>query len=165
MILQVYDGAIPLLPNILLVAQFLRKTLVAENLWVHANNEDFFIVGTIEDADPASFGKPTRRAPEKIMLQFFSARLFETENLTALRIDPGHNVPDGAVLACRVHRLKNNEQCVAIGRVVKLLQRAQFLNVLFQQLLIFFFRFEERFDDGRPLLKFDLVSMAHTEIL
>jgi hypothetical protein len=33
------------------------------------------------------------------MLQLFGARLFETENIAALRIDPGHDVPDGAVLA------------------------------------------------------------------
>jgi hypothetical protein len=64
-----------------------------------------------------------------------------------------------------VVRQRNKEQCVAIGRVVKLLQRAQFLNVLFQQFLILFFRFAERFDERRPLFKFDLVSMAHAEIL
>jgi hypothetical protein len=46
-----------------------------------------------------------------------------------LRIDPGHDVPDGAVLAGGVHPLKNQQQRIAVGRVVKLLQRAQLLNV------------------------------------
>jgi hypothetical protein len=70
---------------------------------MHANDQHLLVIGTIEDADPPAFGKAARRAPEKIMFQFFGARLFETENLAALRIDPGHDVPDGAVLAGGVH--------------------------------------------------------------
>ena len=81
-------------------------------------------------------GRRQRRAPEKIVFQFLGARLFETENLAALRIDAGHDVPDGAVLAGGVHPLKNQQQRIAVGRVVKLLQRAQLLNMLFQEFLI-----------------------------
>jgi len=33
--------------------------------------------------------------------------LFKTENLAALRIDAGHDAPDGTVVAGSVHRLKN----------------------------------------------------------
>jgi hypothetical protein len=58
------------------------------------------------------------------MLQLVGARLFETEDLATLRIDPGHDVPDGAVLAGSIDPLKNQQQRIAIGRVVKLLQRA-----------------------------------------
>jgi hypothetical protein len=43
------------------------------------------------------------------MLQLFGARLFETENLTTLRIDAGHDVPDGAVFADTVHTLENQQ--------------------------------------------------------
>ena len=111
------------------VAQLFRKPLAAQNLRMHPNDQHFLVIGTIEDADPPAFGKPARRAPEKIMLQFFGARLFEAENLAALRIDAGHDVPDGAVLAGGVHRLKNQQQRIAVGRVVKALQRAQLLNV------------------------------------
>jgi hypothetical protein len=46
-------------------------------------------------------------APEKIMFQLIGGRLFETENLAALRIDPRHDVPDRAILARSVHPLKN----------------------------------------------------------
>ena len=81
-------------------------------------------------------GSRQRRAPEKIVFQLLGARLFETENLAALRIDPGHDVPDGAVLAGSVHPLKNQQQRIAVGRVVKVLQRAQLLNVFFQEFLI-----------------------------
>ena len=52
------------------------------------------------------------------------------------RIDPGHDVPDGAVFPASVHPLKNQQQGIAVGRIVKLLQRVQLLNVFFQQFLI-----------------------------
>ena len=85
-------------------------------------DQHFLVIGTIEDADPPAFGQMSCRAPEKIMFQFIGGRLFETENLAALRIDPGHDVPDGPVLAGCVHPLKNQQQRIAVGGVVKLLQ-------------------------------------------
>jgi hypothetical protein len=91
---------------------------------MHPDDQHFLVIGTIEDADPPAFRQMTGRAPEKIMFQLLGARLFETENLAALRIDPGHDVPDGAVLAASVHPLKDQQQRLAIRRVVKMLQRA-----------------------------------------
>ena len=38
-------------------------------------------------------------------------------------IDSGHHVPDGTVFSRRIHRLKDQKDGVAIGRVVKLLSR------------------------------------------
>jgi len=96
---------------------------------MHPNNQHLFVVGTIEYADVTALGKPACRAPEKIMFQFVGARLFEAEDLAALRIDPGHNVPDGAVLAAGIHPLKNQQQRIAVGRVMKPLQQAQLFNV------------------------------------
>jgi len=32
--------------------------------------------------------------------------MFETEDLATLRIDPGHNVPDGPVFSSGIHCLK-----------------------------------------------------------
>jgi len=54
---------------------------------MHANDEHFLVVGTIEDADPSAFRKAARRAPEKIMFQFFGAWLFEAENFATFGID------------------------------------------------------------------------------
>jgi len=48
------------------------------------------------------------------MLQILGARLFETEDLAALWIDPGHDVPDGPVLAGCVHCLEDQQDSVAI---------------------------------------------------
>jgi hypothetical protein len=136
MLLQVRDGAIPVLPKVVLIDQLIWKPLAAENLRMHANHEHLLVVGTIEDADPPAFRQTAGRAPKKIVLQLLGTRLFETENLAALRIDPGHDVPDGTILAGSIHPLKDQEQRVAAGGVVKALQRAQLLNVLIQQLLI-----------------------------
>ena len=121
-LLQIYDGLIPLLPNGFLVEQLFRKALAAENLRMHSDDQHFLVIGTIEDADPPAFRQMSGRAPEKIMFQFVGGRLFETENLAALRIDPGHDVPDRTVLAARVHPLKNQQQRIAVGGVVQLLQ-------------------------------------------
>jgi hypothetical protein len=107
MLFQVHDGTISLPPDGFLVAQFFRKPLTAQNFRMHPNDEHFLVIGTIEDADLPAFGKPPCCAPEKIMFQLVGARLFETENLAASRIDPGHDVANGPVLAGGIHALKN----------------------------------------------------------
>ena len=132
---------------------------------MHANDEHFLVVGTIEDADPPAFRQPAGRAPQKIVLQFLGARLFEAEHLAALRIDPGHDVPDGAVLAGRVHPLKDQQQGVAARRVVKALQRAQRVNVFSQELVILLLRRVDRLHACRPLSEDDLFSGPYTEVL
>jgi hypothetical protein len=48
---------------------------------MHPNDQHFFVIGTIEDADPAAFRQTAGRAPKKIMFKFLGARLFETEVL------------------------------------------------------------------------------------
>jgi len=120
---------------------------------MHANDQHFFVIGTIEDADPSAFGKAARCAPEKIMFQFLGARLLETENVAALGVDSRHDVPNGAVLTGGVHPLKNQQQGIAVGRVVKLLECAQLCNVFFQEFLILLLRLAIRFNDRRPLLE------------
>ena len=76
---------------------------------MHPNHQHLFVIGTIENADLPAFGKAARGAPEEIVFQFIGARLFETKNLAPLWIDPGHDVPDGAVLTGGVHPLKNQQ--------------------------------------------------------
>src|ERR1700722_3357507 len=107
MFLQVHDGTIALLPNALLVAQRFRKVLIPENLRMHSNDKYLLVVRTIKYSNPSTFGKAAGGAPEKIVFQLFRTWLFETKNLTTFRIYTGHDVPDRAVLACSVGRLKN----------------------------------------------------------
>src|ERR1039458_10296104 len=77
MALQIHDGAIASLPNIFLIAQLFRKSLAAENLRMHANNQHFLIVRTVENTNPPAFRKPERRTPQEIVFQFFGTRLLE----------------------------------------------------------------------------------------
>ncbi len=81
---------------------------------MYPNNQDFFVIGAIEDAHSPAFRKFNRRSPKKIVFQLGIARLFETEDLTAFWIDSGHNVADGAILARRIHSLKNQQQRIAV---------------------------------------------------
>ena len=132
---------------------------------MHADDEHFLVIGTIEDTDPPASRQTAGRAPKKIVLQFLGARLFETKNLAALRIDPGYDVPDGAILAGGVHSLKNQQQRIAVGRVVKALQRTQLLDVFSQEFFIPFLRPAKGLHLRRPLFEFDLFSGSHSEIL
>ena len=99
------------------------------------------------------------------MPQFLLARLLETENLAALRIDPGHDVPDGAVLSAGIHPLKNQQQRIPAGRAVQLLQGAQLLNVFFQKLVVIFLGLANGLHSRRPLAEFDFSPGAHPKVL
>src|SRR5665213_3021560 len=103
MFLQIHDGLIPVLPNCFLFDQLVRHSLALKNFRMDANDQHVLVIGTIENADSPAFRQMTARAPEQIMFEFVSGRLFETENLATLRIYPGHDVTDGAVLAGSIH--------------------------------------------------------------
>jgi hypothetical protein len=165
MLLHVHDGTISLLPDGFLVAQLFRKPLAEKDFGMHSNNEHLLVIGAIEDANPPAFRETAARAPKKIVFQFLGARLFETENLAALRINPGHDVPDGPVLAGSVQSLKDQQQCITVGRVVKLLQRTQQLRVLFDEFVVSLFRFVNRRHMRRLLFEVHRFSRSHPEIL
>src|ERR1022692_765173 len=88
----------------------------------------------------------------------------EAEYLAALRIDPRHHVLDSAIFSRRIHRLKDQQDGIAVGRVEKLLLRAQLRNMLSQQFLIMLLRLVHRLYVRRPLPEADLVFFPHTKI-
>ena len=90
---------------------------------MHTNDQHFLVIGTVKDADPAAFGKAACGAPKKVMLKFLGTRLLKTEDLAAFRIHPGHDVADCAIFAGSIHPLKDQQQRVLVGRIVKILQR------------------------------------------
>ena len=90
--------------------------------------------------------------------------MLEAEHLAALRIDTGHDVPDRAVLACRIHGLKHQQDGVAVGRVEKLLLGTEARDVVAQKLLILLLRFVDGVNDRRPLLEVDIIAFPHAEI-
>ena len=130
---------------------------------MHAGDQHLLVIGAVEDADPPAFRQIARGAPQKIVLQFDGAGMLEAEDLAALRVDPGHHMPDGAVLSRRIHRLENQQDRIAVGCVVKLLLRAQLRNVLLQQFLILLLRLVHGLHVRRPFLEIDLVSFAVRE--
>ena len=164
MSLEFDDGEIPIPPKILAPSQFLRDALRIENLRMNANDKDFLVIGTIENADAPAFGKAARGSPEEIMLQLLGARLFEAEDLAPLRIDSGHDVTDGSVLAGGVDSLKNQEKGLAVGRVMEVLQATQLGDMGLEKLPVPLFGATDGLHQRGPFLKLHF-SMRDAEIL
>ena len=61
------------------------------------------------------------------MVQFIVAGLFEGAHLTASRVDPFQDRTDGAVLACGIHALKDQQQGELVVRIQFPLQFIQLL--------------------------------------
>ena len=95
------------------------------------------------------------------MFQFFGAGLLEAEDFTSLWVDPGHDVPYGAIFAGSVHALEDEQERMAVGCVVKLLQCAEIAHVLFKQLLIVLLRFGQCRSRRRPLAQVELLAGSH----
>lgn len=89
---------------------------------MNANYQHLFIIGPVENADPASFGKPSAGPPHEIVVECFGRGRLEREHLAALGIHPGHHVPDDAILARCVHALEDQQKRPAILRVELALQ-------------------------------------------
>ena len=90
---------------------------------MHAGDQYLLVIGSVEDADSPAFRQIAAGAPEKIVFQFGGAWVFEAEHLASLGIDTGHHVPDGAVFSRSIHRLKDQQDRMAVRCVVKLLLR------------------------------------------
>jgi hypothetical protein len=84
--------------------------LPVQDIFVHSHDEDFLIVGSIENPDTPPFGQALEVAPEKVVVEVLRRGLLEREDLAALWIYSRHDVLDGSVLAGGVHRLENEEQ-------------------------------------------------------
>src|SRR6516225_1989062 len=92
------------------------QLLPFQKLRMDAYNQNFFIVGAVENADSPALRQTLGGAPEKIVIEFLFGRGLEGKDLATLRIDTGHHMFDGAVFARRIHSLKNKEQGpLAIG--------------------------------------------------
>jgi hypothetical protein len=124
MSLQIRDRTIPVVPDRLVIVWHVRDGFAVENLGMYSDDQHFPVVGSVEDTDPPALREITSGAPEKIVLQFGRAWMFEAEDLAALRIDTGHNVLDGPIFSGGIHSLEDQQDGVAVGWVVKMLQRA-----------------------------------------
>src|SRR5450631_2270426 len=84
MVLQVHYRMISLLPDSFLVEQLVRQPLAEQDLWMHTNDQHLLIIGTVKDANPTAFWQTLGGTPQKIVIQFCSARVFKAEHLAAL---------------------------------------------------------------------------------
>ncbi len=144
--LEPLDGFVSPPPDVAVPHFCLGKPFGTEDLRVDAGDQNLLVIGAVEDPDPPALGERARRPPEEIVLELLGARVLETEDLTALWIDPRHHVRDGAVLAGRVHGLKDQQQRVLIRGVEEVLQLAQLRHLVREERLVRLLRSIERLD-------------------
>src|SRR5580700_4213334 len=118
------DVLIAPLPD-MLGNQWVRQLLRLQERGVDSHNQNFFVVGTIEDADLAALWDASVRPPQIIVIEFFGAWSLEGMNIATLRIYTGHDVFDHAVFAGGVHCLNHEQERPAILRTELLLQIAE----------------------------------------
>ena len=97
---------------------------------MHAHDQHLLVVGAVEDADAAALRQARVVRQRKSCSSSVALGCLKLKTWQPCGLTPGHHVPDGAVLAGGVHRLEDQQHRVAVGGVEKLLQRAQFLDVL-----------------------------------
>jgi len=92
--LQVPDGFEPIVPEGFFAPMGTGETFPLEEIGVHPDDEDFLIVGTVENADVAPLRKAAGRPPQEIVLQLFKAGLLEAgvipeldENLSHITVE------------------------------------------------------------------------------
>src|SRR5262245_59811191 len=76
---------------------------------MHPHHEGFLVIAAIENTDATALGQTLHATPEIIVVEFFAVRRLERKNLTALRVNAGHDMLDRAVFSGGVHRLKNEQ--------------------------------------------------------
>ena len=105
-----------LVPNVF-ADQIVGKLLRPQKRRMHTDDENFFVIGAIEDANFAARGNALMGAPEIVVVQFFVAGCLERMDVATLGIDAGHHVLDGAVFSGGVHCLKNQQERPPVLRV------------------------------------------------
>src|ERR1700675_1534087 len=101
---------------------------------MHAYDQNFLIVRTIEDADVTAARQDLAGTPQVVVIEFLRRWLLERVDLASLRIDAGHHVFDRAILPGRIHRLKNHQQAPSILRVKSVLQLRHLMDAALEKL-------------------------------
>ena len=130
------DGAEALSPDFILVVVFVGDVFGLEDFGMDADDEDFLVVGAVENADAPALGQALAGAPKEIVFEFFGAGMFEAVDLAALGIDARHDVLNGAVFSGSIHRLENEEEGVFVVGVEEFLKIAEFVDVIGEDLFV-----------------------------
>src|ERR1700752_3412907 len=92
---------------------------------MHPDAERFLLIAAIEDPDVPAVGQALHAAPEVIVVEILGGRRFEGMDLAALRIDAGHHMLDGAILAGGIQGLKDRQYRPFVLRVELVLQLSE----------------------------------------
>ena len=130
------DVAQAFLPEV--VVHRLRRQLAGgEQVGVDAQGDRFLVVGTVEDADPATFRQRRPVPLQPAVFHLLESRAREIGHPKALRIDAGRDVLDGAVFAGGVHALEYQQQRLPALSIQSLLQAGKLAHLGGQQLAQF----------------------------
>ena len=110
--------------------------LALEPLRVNADRHHLLVVGAVEDRDAPARRQRLGGAPEEVVFELLGRGLLEGGHLHPLRVDARHDVADGAVLAGRVHRLKHDQQGVAVAGPQQLVRGLELLDAARERRLL-----------------------------
>ena len=151
--LVIDDGLVAPFPDAAALERLVGEPLRFQNLRMDADDEDLLVVRPVEDPDASPFRQALRRSPQEIVVELRRAWMLEAEHLTSLRVDPGHDVLDDAVLAGGIHGLKDQQQRVAVVRVEQVLPVGQLLDVIREERAVVLLRVVEGRDARPPFLR------------
>src|SRR5215510_575355 len=92
---------------------------------MHPHHQGFLVIAAIENADATALWQTLQATPEIIVVEVFAGRRLERKNLTALRVETGHDMLDRTVLSGGVHRLKYKQYCPAVLGIKHVLKLGQ----------------------------------------
>ena len=107
-LLEIADVFETLFPNIF-TYEVWRQLLFRQKFGMDPDDKHLFIITAIENSDLTPVRQTFHAAPEIIMVQILARRRFERIYLAALWIYARQDMLDRAILASRVHCLKDQE--------------------------------------------------------
>lgn len=125
--LEISQLAVAFLPDVLV--EHMIRQILAFNQVVDFDNEDLFIIGSVEDGDGAAFRQVLMAAPEVVVIQFLGGWDFERGYFDTLWIETAHDVFDGAILAGSIHRLQDHQDTKLVVSVENILELDQLLDI------------------------------------
>lgn len=142
-----------------------RQLLLPQDLGMNANNEDFFVVAAVRDADPAAARHDSERTPHEVVFKFFLGRNHEGINIDSLGIHAGEAMGDDAVLTRAVRPIELPAHTPPLGGIEPALQVGEdgmpFLKHVFGPVLVV--RFEAIGAFRMNFIHMECVAVLHAE--
>ena len=131
----------------------------------HLRGDDVLVVRAVEDPDLATARGHAVQPPEVVAVQLVAARCLEALDPDALRVDPGRQLADRAVLARGVHALQDQQQRLPVLGPEAFLEVADLLDQLVLVLLALVLVVETEVVAGVADGEARLLARVHPEVL